>query len=137
MKITSAVLTLLALTLMLLACAHEKKQAQASPAGAQSALPKGTLLVKKLPASVEGLELKGGLLTLKPGYKFLKQPRHRFAVARTSGGRPVTSGGCGCTGGTCDPKSQGSIIVCESTGCTGSCGLAVTIAGVSTTIMRY
>ena len=137
MKVTSAVLTLFALILMSFACAHEKRQAQTPPAGNQSDVPKGTVLVKQLPAGAEGLELSAGLLRLKSGYKFLKQPGHGFAVARMSGGHPVTTGGCGCTGGTCDPVSKGGIIVCESTDCTGSCGLALTISGASTKIIRY
>ena len=74
-------LTLLALTLVLLACAHQQRQAQTS----QSDMPRGTVLVKQLPAGAEGLELKEGSLRLRPGYNFVKQSGHRFAVARMSG----------------------------------------------------
>jgi hypothetical protein len=133
MRVITAVLTLLALTLVLVACAHEQRQAQTS----QSDLPGGTVLVKRLPAGAEGLELKEGSLRLKPGYSFVKQSGHRFAVARMSGGQPVTSGGCGCTGGTCDPVLKGGIIVCEASGCTGTCGLALTVAGVNTKIIKH
>ncbi len=135
MKTISAFLIFLALTLMSLACAHERKHAQTPPE--QSQLPKGTALVKELPGSVEGVELKDGSLKLKPGFTFEKDPRHGFVIARMSGGQHVTSGGCGCTGGTCDPVLKGGIIVCESSGCTGSCGLALTIAGVRMNIIRY
>ena len=137
MKVISAFLTLLALTLMLLACAHEQKQSQTSQSPGQSETPRGTVLVRQLPADAEGVELKESSLRLRPGYKFVKQPRHGFAVARMSGGQPVLSGGCGCTGGTCDPVLKGGIIVCEASGCTGTCGLALTIAGVKTNIINY
>src|SRR5438552_4378256 len=126
MKANAAVLTLVALTLVLLACAcaPEQRQAQTSKSTNPSQMPKGTVLVKQLPAGAEGVELKGSSLRLKTGYKFVKQSRHGFAVARISGGQPVLSGGCGCTGGACDPVSKYGIIVCEPNGCTGSCGLA-------------
>jgi len=135
MKIVSAFLTFLALTLVFFACAHERKHAQTPPE--QTQVPKGTVLVKELPGSVEGVELKDGSLRLKLGFTFEKQPGHGFSIARMSGGQHVTSGGCGCTGGTCDPVLKGGIIVCESSGCTGSCGLALTIAGAKTNIIRY
>ena len=133
MKVITEVLTLLALTLVLVACAHEQRQAQTS----QSDLPRGTVLVKRLPAGAEGLELKEGSLRLKPGYSFVKQSGHRFAVARMSGGQPVTSGGCGCEGGTCDPVLKGGIIVCEGTDCTGTCGLALTVHGLNRKIIAF
>jgi hypothetical protein len=127
---------MLALGLFAFGCAQ--KDAEVHAQNSQSLPPKGTLLVKQLPAGVEGVELKDGWLHLKEGYKFEKQPRHRFSVARIGGGHGVTSGGCGCTGGTCDPKlGTGGIIVCDSTGCTGSCGLALTIGGAQTKIIRY
>jgi hypothetical protein len=50
MKIASSVLLSLGTTLLLLASAQEQKQANAEPA------PRGTVIVKQLPASVEGLE---------------------------------------------------------------------------------
>jgi hypothetical protein len=93
--------------------------------------------VKQLPAGVKGVELGEGFLRLKEGYNFVKQPKHRFAVARISDGRNVSSGGCGCTGGTCDPVYRGGIIVCEGSNCTGTCGLALTIAGVERKIITY
>jgi hypothetical protein len=129
MKSLSALLTLAALTLILPACAHETPN--------QTGLPKGKVLVKQLPAGVEGVELKDGALRLKPGFTFVKKPRHRFAVARISNGQTVTTGGCGCTGGTCDPTSSGGIIVCEGSNCTGSCGLALTVKGVNTRIIEF
>ena len=129
MKTFSGFLVVVAVTLTLLACAHEATN--------QASGPKGKLLVKQLPAGVEGVELKDGALRLKPGFTFVKKPRHRFAVARISNGQTVTSGGCGCTGGTCDPTSSGGIIVCEGSNCTGSCGLALTAHGVNTKIMEW
>jgi hypothetical protein len=130
MKLISSVFVLLGLTLLLLACAHEEGRATGETA-------KGTVIVKQLPAGVEGVELKDGSLRLKPGYKFEKRPQHQFAVIRISDGRAVTSGGCGCTGGTCDPVLKGGIGVCEGSGCTGHCGLALTVAGIKTTIINY
>ena len=137
MKTISAFLTLLALTLVLLACAQEKKEAQMPQSSGQAAAPKGTLLVKELPSGVEGVELKNGALRLKPGFAFEKKPRHQFAVARISGGQGVTSGGCGCEGGTCDPVLKGGIIVCEGNDCTGTCGLALTVHGLNTKIIAF
>jgi hypothetical protein len=136
MKAMSVVLAA-ALTLMLLGCAQEQKQSPTAGSPGQSQIPRGTVLVKQLPAGAEGVELSGGSLRLKSGYTFVKQPRQGFAVARM-GGQPVTSGGCGCTGGTCDPELKGGIIVCENKGgCTGHCGLALTVSGVKTQIIQY
>jgi len=138
MKTINIFLAVAALTLVLLGCAHEQKQSQTSQSPDSSQLPKGTVLVKQLPAGAEGVELSGGALRLKSGYTFVKQPRHGFAVARMGGGHGATSGGCGCTGGTCDPELKGGIIVCEDKGgCTGTCGLALTISGIRTQIIRY
>jgi hypothetical protein len=132
MKIVTSGLLTVGTTLFLLACAPEQKQASNEPAA-----PRGTVLVKQLPAGVEGLELRNGALRLKSGYNFVKQPRHQFAVVRMSDGQTVTSGGCGCTGGTCDPVLRGGIAVCEGNNCTGTCGLALTIAGVRKAIMNF
>jgi hypothetical protein len=137
MKIVRTVLALFLLPVLLLACAQTRKQAQTSQAAEQSKLPRGTVVVKQLPAGVKGVELREGFLRLKDGYNFVKQPKHRFAVARMSDGRNVLSGGCGCTGGTCDPVLKGGIIVCQGSNCTGTCGLALTIAGVETKIITY
>ena len=137
MKAISAVLAALALTLVLLACTNEKNTAQTSSSTSQAGLPKGTVLVKQLPAGAEGVELKDGALRLKSGFTFTKQPRHQFTVARMSGGQGATSGGCGCAGGTCDPVLSGSIIVCQGADCTGSCGLALSIRGVTRKIIEF
>ena len=136
MKTFSIFLTMAALTLMFLACAHEQKQGQSPD---QSQMSKGTVLVKQLPAGAEGVELKGGALKLKSGYKFEKRPRGQFAIARMGGGgNPVTSGGCGCSGGTCEPEfTAAGIIECVPKDCTGHCGLALTVSGVKTQIIRY
>jgi hypothetical protein len=90
-----------------------------------------------LPAGAEGVELKDGVLRLKPGFTFIKQPGHQFTVARMSGGPGATSGGCGCAGGTCDPVMSGGIIVCQGTNCTGTCGLALTAGGVTRKIIEF
>jgi hypothetical protein len=137
-KTISAVLALLGATLVFLACAQQHKEAQTSQSSGSIGAPKGTLLVKQLPADVQGVELKNGMLRLKPGFVFEKKPKHQFVVALTTGGGgSTTSGGCGCTGGTCDPVNRGGIIVCEGSNCTGKCGLALTLHGVRTRIMEF
>jgi len=129
-KTLGALVILTSLTLMLLSCAHEATNQSGSPS-------KGKVLVKQLPAGVEGVELKDGALRLRSGFTFVKKPRHRFALVRISNGQTVTTGGCGCTGGTCEPTAGGGIIVCEGSNCTGSCGLALTARGVSTRIIEF
>jgi hypothetical protein len=102
----------------------------------------GTVLVKTLPAGVEGLELKDGALRVKDGYQFVKGPGGTFTVSRINvpvPPAPPTGGGCGCNAGTdgCQPVDKGGIIVCEG-GCgTGTCGLAVTAGGIRTEIIRF
>jgi hypothetical protein len=130
-KMLGALFILTSLTLILLGCAHEATNQSSAP-------NKGKILVKQLPAGVEGVELKDGALRLKSGFTFVKKPRHRFALVRISNGQGATTGGCGCTGGTCEPKVNSSgIIVCEGSNCTGSCGLALTVRGISTRIIEF
>ena len=103
----------------------------------QEPIHKGVLLVEKLPAEVEGVELADGGLKVKDGYEFVKDSKSTFAIARMSDRRVVTKGGCGCnTTGACDPVFKGGIIVCEATNCS-DCGLALMIGGVLTPIFKY
>src|SRR5688572_21448669 len=136
------------LGLALVACTYSKTAPPEAPATspavqtsspAQSATPKGKVLVEALPAGVEGLELKDGELRLLEGYDFVEQPENRFAVARMRDGQHVAVGGCGCSRlGVCQPVKSGGIIVCRALGlCIGSCRLAVTAGGVSTDIIMY
>ena len=98
---------------------------------------KGVLLVEKLPAEVEGVELADGGLKVMDGYEFVKDSKSTFAIARMSDRKVVTRGGCGCnTTGACDPVFKGGIIICEATNCS-DCGLALMIGGVRTAIFKY
>jgi hypothetical protein len=111
-----------------------------APEPRQTGMTKGELLVTALPAGVEGLEIKEGAIHLQTGYEFVKGEKGSFTVARRGGGAPVVSGGCGCSGGTgdCDPEfTPDGIIVCASKGCTASCGLAVTLGGTRTELVRF
>src|SRR3954447_9645352 len=133
MKIISAVFGLCAVTLALFACAHKEQPVSTGP----SMPPKGTLLVQQLPASAEGLELKDGYVKLKPGYKYEPKGPAGFVIARMDNGKGVATGGCGCADGVCGPKLDPSgIIVCDKQAC-ASCGLALTVGGVRTTIIRF
>jgi hypothetical protein len=104
---------------------------------------KPTLLVSKLPAGAEGVELAEGGLRILKGYEFIRDSDSTFVIARmterTRTGGTGTGGGCGCKGGTggCVPANQGGIIVCQADSSCTNCGLALTIGGVSTMIFRY
>ncbi|HET9252012.1 MAG TPA: hypothetical protein VFP58_07850 [Candidatus Eisenbacteria bacterium] len=103
---------------------------------------KGRALVKELPAGVEGVELTDGGLRVLKGYEVVHDSDSTFSIARVSTGRPGptgTSGSCKCTSGTGKCKDGGAtIIVCvpADTTCT-TCGLALTVGGVSTPIFIY
>jgi hypothetical protein len=108
----------------------------------------GKPLVKRLPAHVEGVELVGGMVRVKPGFQWVKQPNGTVTVARIGGGGggPGISGSwsCDCTGanatGTCSSTtSQGSLSCYKSSKdtCTGTCELTVTTRGVTTGIFMY
>jgi hypothetical protein len=79
---------IVALILGLLAHAHSqtpKSNTQKPEPQAETATAKRTVLVKQLPASVEGVSLKGSQVKLKPGYKFVKEPNNTITVARMNG----------------------------------------------------
>jgi hypothetical protein len=125
---SAAYIVLLVLPIAVAGCSR-----QSSTPGA-----KGQVVVAQLPAGAEGVELKDGALKLKDGYDFVKESGSTFAIARRSDGRHVTSGGCGCKSatGTCTPTMTIGIIECVPDNCT-SCGLALTVGGASTEIIRY
>ena len=135
MKRTSMVVILVLGVVAAFACkGTTPQQTQTSSAG--------TVLVKELPAGVEGLELREGALRLQDGYEFVKGPGGTFTVSRINvptNPTPPTGGGCGCSGAAegCQPVLKGGIIVCEG-GCgTGTCGLALTAGGVKTDIIKW
>ena len=117
----------------------------------KAAAPKmGKLLVKKLPPKVEGVELAGGQVKLKSGYKFVKQSNGAIKVAlmRGGGGGGLGLGGtwsCNCYAkgsgnagtGTCMTTTVNNFLQCQADTCTGTCMLVVQTTGLATKIMAY
>ena len=97
----------------------------------------GTLLVTELPLGSDGIELRGKAVAVSDGYELIPGSEGSFQIARKSDGEHVLSGGCGCTGGTCDPKLKDGIMVCEGSNCTGTCGLAVTLEGARVELVKF
>ena len=104
----------------------------------------GKVLVKKLPAKVEGVELTGNAVRLKTGYKFVKRGDGSVTVARMAGGGGgLGLGGtwtCSCSkGGSCTISSNGGILKCSAGGgtCKGSCELVVTTSELTARVMMY
>lgn len=129
------VILLVALSLSLISCSRNPAPPSEQTPG--QTVAHGQVLIDHLPDGVEGVELAEGGLRLKKGYKLVKDSDSTFAIARMSDGRSVMAGGCGCKGsGGCDPVLEGGIIVCKAKDCS-DCGLALTIAGVRTPIIRY
>src|SRR5204862_3102384 len=85
-----------------------------------AAVKEGKALVKTLPRGVEGVELVGNKVRLKPGFKFTKRTNGTVAVARMAGGHGAGVGGdwsCSCTGskgetGTCSTTITNDLLVC-------------------------
>jgi hypothetical protein len=113
------------------------------------AMKAGKLLVKKLPAGTEGVELVSGKVKLKSGYKFVKQRNGGMKVAmmRGGGGGGLGLGGtwsCNCYGkdgkggtGTCTTTTVNNFLQCQADTCSGSCMLVVQTSGLATRIMAY
>lgn len=97
-------------------------------------------LVTKLPEGAEGVELADGGLRVLNGYKVEHDKDGTFYIARISTGRRTgTSGSCKCTSGTGACTDGGTeIVVCTpvDTTCT-TCGMGLTIGGVTTPIFIY
>jgi len=102
---------------------------------------KGKVLVKRLPDGAEGVELKEGVVRVKPDFKFVKGDKGTVTVARMSGGLGV--GGtwsCACGsegGGTCKAVITGEGKLSCSAGTCNDCSLDVVVDKLRTTIMRY
>ena len=109
-------------------------------------------LVKKLPEGLEGVELKDGVIKLKPGYKFVKKSGNSVTVARMAGGDSPQAGNtgsfsCSCTdeftggsGGGCSLHITSNTLRCqasEENPCKGGCILNTTINGVKKGVIIY
>jgi hypothetical protein len=146
---TTIVVTLVTLALALLIYAQKQK----SPSGqaaesnsntaseAQVQKPKGKLLVKKLP---EGVMLKDGVVTAKPGYKFVEGEDGKVRVAFVKGGGGLSIGGtwsCNCSGkGSCAKFETSNSIQCYSdpdAPCSGKCTLSTSTKGITQRIMAW
>jgi hypothetical protein len=143
------VVTLVTLALALLISAQKQKppNGQAAESNSNTASeaqvqkPKGKLLVKKLP---EGVMLKDGVITAKPGYKFVEGEEGKVRVAFVKGGGGLSIGGtwsCNCSGkGSCKEWQETNSIQCISdsdTPCSGKCTLVTTTKGITQRIMAW
>jgi hypothetical protein len=127
--------------LMILGCVSNQAPTNQAPTV-------GKPLVKRLPAKIEGVELVGGMVRVKPGFQWVKQPNSTVTVARIGGGGGGGLGvkgtwNCECTDagtGTCTALiSQGSVSCYKSSKdtCTNKCELTVTTSGLRTGIFMY
>jgi hypothetical protein len=138
----------LVLTLMLtsLICASSqtpKTNSRIPQSNSQAVKPKGKTLVKRLPAGLEGVELKDNTVRARPGYKFVKQANGSVTVARIKGGGNNVGGSwnCDCWSGTggCEAYILGDTLSCMKSkdGCTGSCKLSIVVKGKATGVVMY
>lgn len=90
-----------------------------------------------------GVVLENGRIKLKPGYKFVKQPGNRLAVARIRGAAPQTGGTwtCDCAeSGGCQVEISGGFLTCTPAGenaCKKGCYLNVTVGPEPKNIIIY
>jgi hypothetical protein len=106
----------------------------------------GKPLVKRLPANIEGVELVGGTVRAKSGYKFVKQVNGTVTVARMAGGGGGGGLGIGGTwkcecrqtspGGTCTTLQTGSLLFCGAGTCS-QCDLTIETTGLRQAIIAY
>jgi hypothetical protein len=105
----------------------------------------GKALVKKLPAGLEGVQLRGNIVRVKPGYKFVKQADGTVTVARIksgSGGGPGLGGkwSCDCDApgkGTCETSIGDDALYCSKATCSSSCTLRISTTNATVGIVRY
>jgi hypothetical protein len=144
------VVTLVTLALALLIYAQKQRSPRGQSAESNSNTaseakvqkPKGKLLVKKLP---EGVMLKDGVVTAKPGYKFVEGEDGKVRVAFVKGGGGLSIGGtwdCNCSGkGSCAKFQTADMMQCISDSdkpCSGECTLtATTKKGITQRIMAW
>ena len=100
------------------------------------------VLIKELPKTLEGIELKEGVFKLMPGYKFV--PQLNNTVALQTGGRGVSGTfDCFCSkegGGSCSATTVGGTISCQkskTTACSDECILRTTIGLSQTRLAIY
>ena len=141
-RINVVILGIASAALMILGCVTNQ-----TPTTAEA--PKvGKPLVKRLPAGIQGVELVGGMVRVKPGYQWVKQPNGTVTVARMAGGGGVGPGvggtwTCECTNGgtgTCTAVVTNGSLSCykgSTATCTGKCELSVGTTGLTTGIFIY
>jgi hypothetical protein len=137
-----SMIVIVALTLALMAYAHSRRSKSNSHTPEPQTPParaKGTALVKQLPAGVVGVELKGSLVQLIPGYKFVKEPNNTVSVARMKGRGNVSGDwNCNCSkDGDCGVAIESGSLSCTMNTCKGSCTLKVTIGLKSTGVLMF
>ncbi len=101
------------------------------------------VLVRELPASLQGIKLENGVFKLQPGYKFAPQPNNTVEVRLQAGGGVSGSFDCFCSkegGGGCSATTVGGTISCgkSKTGpCSDDCVLRTTINGAKTRLAIF
>ena len=129
----------IAIVISLAASAHTKL----AGVNKQIAERVGKARVKRLPAGVEGVELKGNRITAKAGYKFVKQDDGSVKVASLRGGPGGELGvgekfDCSCDkDGSCDSVTDGSSLWCSTGTCKGKCTLFVTTTHAKTGVIIF
>ena len=139
MRIGVIMLTI-ASVLIMLACVSNRAPTTGAPRV-------GKPLVKRLPAGIEGVELVGGTVRAKSGYKWVKQPNGSVTVARMADGGWSVPGGsweCLCQATLPPPAHECTLkftsggLRCVYKTCLGTCALNVTTqSGVRTAIIAY
>jgi hypothetical protein len=134
---------ILAALLTLTACAYGYNQRRASRDIRN--IPKGQLLIEKLPEGAEGVVLEEGVVKAKPGYKFVKKG-NKVMVMKVGAGGGLSLGGswsCACNAGGegCETFYDEGVILCRKVigkdACAEKCVLSITIKGVKAQIIQY
>ena len=135
-RISVIMLMVASVVLVILGCVSNQAPTTAAPRV-------GKPLVKRLPAKLEGVELVGGTVRAKSGYKFVKQVNGTVTVARmTGGGGGLGIGGtwnCDCqttSGGTCTAFIKSGVLVCLPGTCS-TCDLTIETTGLRQAIIAY
>jgi len=133
MKRTSVIMAAaVAMTLAIFGCVSSQPPSVQAPKA-------GKALVKSLPAQIEGVELLGGTVRVKPGFQWVQQPDGTVTVVRMAGGAGI--GGtwrCDCTTGpySCAAEISDRSLRCVSRDCL-SCTLIITTDGLRSPIIAY